>query len=300
VEEMAGYMRTALDTRLQHVGWMSPETRAKAREKLARMRIKVGYPDHFDGYDGLQLSDTDLFGNVVRSKAYNWQTLVDKRHKPFDRDAWFDVPEYPNYNFLDATDTVEIPAALLQPPFFDLKADDAVNYGAIGALLAESMYGAFSLTGRHYDADGRLHDWWTPAEDAKFDAECAKLSAQYSAVEALPGLHVQGPLVLNEAVMDLGAMQLVLDAYHLSLKGRPAPVLDGFTGDQRLFLGRAQMWRVRFPEAFIRNLVATGANAPPFMRINASLRNIDDWYKTFDVQPGDKMYIPPEERVRLW
>ncbi len=300
VEQMAEYMRTALDTRLQHLAWMSTATRAKARAKLARMRIKVGYPDHFDDYRGLDLSDSDLYGDVVRAKAYNWRTLVTRLHKPFDRDLWFSVPEYPNYNFLDTTDTVEIPAALLQPPFFDLRADDAVNYGAVGALLAESMYGAFSMTGRHFDADGKLHDWWTPAENAYFDKECAKLSAQYSAVEALPGLHVQGQLVLNEAVMDLGAMQLVLDAYRLSLHGKTPPVLDGFTGDQRVYLGRAQMWRVRFPEAFIRNLVATGANAPPFMRINASLRNIDDWYTIFDVKPGDKMYIAPEDRVRLW
>jgi putative endopeptidase len=300
VEQMAEFMRTALDTRLQHLAWMSEATRAKARAKLARMRIKVGYPAHFDSYNELELSETDLYGDVVQAKAYNWHTLVDRLHKPFDRDLWFSVPEYPNYNFLDTTDTVEIPAALLQPPFFDLKADDAVNYGAVGALLAESMYGAFSLSGRHFDADGKLHDWWTPAETAYFDKESAKLSAQYSAVEVLLGLHVQGQLVLNEAVMDLGAMQLLLDAYHLSLHDKTPPVLDGFTGDQRVFLGRAQMWRVKFPEAFIRNLVATGANAPPFMRINASLRNTGAWYETFDVKPGDKMYIAPEDRVRLW
>lgn len=298
--EMAMNMKTALDTRLQNLSWMSPETKVKARDKLARMEMHIGYPDHFRSYAGLDIEDSDIYGDIKRSEAYNWREQVGRLGKPFDRSLWGVLASYPTYNYNLTSNTMEIPAAMLQPPFFDLNADAAVNYGAVGVTIGQMIMTAFDDQGRHYNADGRLQDWWTAEDVSRFTAESGKLSAQYSAMELLPGLHVNGPLVLNEAVTDLGGMLISLDAYHLSLKGQAAPVLDGFTGDQRFFLGRAQMWRVKFPTPFIRTQLATGANAYPPIRVNGPMRNIDDWYKAFDVQPGDKMYIPPEERVHLW
>jgi putative endopeptidase len=298
--EMTGNLRTAFDRRIAALSWMTADTREHARRKLARMDLHIGYPDRAPDYRGLQISADDLYGDLKRSAAFKWRRAVSRLGTHFDRGEWAVTPSYPNYNYKPTTNTLELPAALLQPPFFDVHADAAVNYGAIGALIGEMMMAAFDPQGRHYDEDGRLREWWNVSDATYFDEQAHKLSAQYSAVEPLPGMHIKGDLVLGESLDDLGGLQIALDAYHIDLGGEPAPVLDGFSGDQRFFLGRAQMWRAKFGPTFVRNQIAGGTNAPPFLRVNGPLRNIDAWYAAFDVRPGDKLYLAPEERVRIW
>ena len=298
--EMIKLLTQALDARLTSLEWMSPATRAKARAKLATMRFNIGYPDQLPDFRGLVIRDDDLYGNVTRATALAWRRQVARLSRPFDRSEWVFTPQSVNYSYTPSTNTLEIPSATLEPPFFDLAADPAVNYGAIGALIGSMMVAAFDDQGRHYDAAARRHEWWTAEESSAFEARLGALAGQYSAVEPLPGLHVNGALVANEAFDDLGGMVIALDAYHLALNGRPAPVLDGFTGDQRVFLGRAQMWRAKMQPIFIRNQVAMGQNAQPFLRVNGPLRNIDAWYEAFNVAPGDGMFLAPKDRVRVW
>ena len=299
-QEMVVNLKNAFDARLQSLTWISPETKAEARDKLAKMTVKIGYPDMFENYKGLKIKDTDLYGDVVRAAAFNWRRNIRGLSEPFDRSAWTLTPNYPQYNYIPSTNTMEVPAALLQPPFFDLKADDAVNYGAIGSLMGMMIMYGFDPQGGQYDADGHLRDWWAAEDLKRFAAEAEKLSQQYSAIEPLPGVHVKGDLVLSESLADLGGLLIALDAYHVSLKRQPAPLLDGFTGDQRVFLGRAQMWRAKFNANFVRNQLATGVNSPPFLRVNGPVRNVDAWYEAFNVKPGDRLYIAPENRVRIW
>ena len=298
--DMANTMKRAFDARLERTPWMSPATRAKAREKLARMTMNIGYPEKTEDYSGLEISDADLYGDVSRVAVLKWKNQRKRLNEPFDRSFWQFSPQSVNYSYTPATNTLEIPAGTFQPPFFDIHADPAVNYGSVGVMIGAMMASGFDNQGRHYDANGRLHDWWTAEEAAKFERYREELIEQYSAVEPLPGIHVNGKLVADEALDDLTGWLIALDAYHLSLKGRPSPILDGFTGDQRVFLGRAQMWRAKFPPDFVRNQVATGYNAMPFLRVNGPVRNMDEWYAAFDVKPGDKMYLPPEQRAHIW
>jgi putative endopeptidase len=300
VTAMAEGLRTAFDRRLTSNAWMSSATKERARRKLAQMSIHIGYPDHFQTYEGLAIDDHDLYGNVARANAWNWHRAVERLGSAVDRSEWSLAPGYPQYAYIPAKNTVEISAATLQPPFFDLNADAAVNYGAIGAVIGQQIVSAFDNQGGRFDAEGRLADWWTPEDRQRLASETAKLAAQYSTAEPLPGFHVNGELVADEALDDLGGMLIALDAYHASLHGRPAPVLDGFTGGQRLFLGRAQMWQAKFSDGFLRNQIATGSNAPTFLRVNGPARNMDEFYEAFDVTPDDKMYIAPENRVRIW
>lgn len=299
-EAMAAGLKSAMDRRLATLTWMSPQARNLARAKLAAMRIKVGYPDAFRTYDGLTIKADDFYGDVTRTAAYEWRRQVSRLGQPFDRSEWTLTPMYPQYGYSPASNAVEIPAALLQPPFFDLNADDAVNYGAVGTTIAAQIVAGFASPGINFDAAGRLRPWLPPGDGARFAALSRQLAVQYSAVEALPGLPIKGELVVGEAIADLGAMQIALDAYHDTLHGRPPGVLDGYSGDQRFFLGRAQMWRAKFSVDFTRNQIATGGNAPPFMRINGPIRNIDAWYAAFSVKPGDRLYLAPEDRVRFW
>jgi putative endopeptidase len=300
VTEMAANIRRAFDARLEKLEWMTPATKEKARQKLAGMVIHIGYPDRFQTYESLSIREGDLYGNVARAAAWNWRKSVARLEQALDRSEWALAPAYPQYAYVPATNSVEISAATLQPPFFDLQADDSVNYGAIGAVIGQQIVAGFDNQGGRYDAQGRLSDWWAPRDRKRLEAETGRLSGQYSAVEPLPGMHVKGALVADEALDDLGGMLIALDAYHLSLHGAPPPVLDGFTGDQRFFLGRAQMWRAKFSDGFQRNQIATGSNAPPFLRVNGPARNMEAFYQAFEVTPEDKMYMAPEMRVRVW
>ncbi|MEO7326826.1 MAG: M13 family metallopeptidase [Dokdonella sp.] len=300
-QQMAENMREALDARLRDLSWMSPTSRGKARDGLKKMRILIGYPDRFDDFSALSVDDKDLYGNYARSSAYQWGVLVHRLDKPFDRSLWSVSPEYPTFNYSPTSNTVEIPAALLVPPFFDVNADPAVNYGSAGAIIGAMMASPFfTKQGLNYDADGHLNPWLTQQEEEKFSAIRTRLATQYSKVEQLPGFPLKGELVADEALGDLAGLEISLAGYIASLKGVPAPLLDGYTGNQRFFLGRAQMWRAKFVESFVRSQIATGSNEPPFMRVNGLLPNMDAWYAAFNVMPGAKLYIAPRERVEIW
>lgn len=297
---MASNLKAAFLSRIAAVPWLSAAAKQEARHKVERLTIAIGGPPHLDTYEGLDLREDDLYGNAMRAAAYEWTRRLGRLGMPFDRGQWQQMtPEYPNYNYNRESNTVEVPAAMLEPPFFDPHADAAVNYGALGAQIAAMLVSAID-DARGFDADGRLREWWTAADGSAHDRMTRRLAAQYTAIEPLPGIHVKGDLLAAEAIEDLGGMQIALDAYHRSLHGNPAPVIDGFTGDQRFFLGRAQMWRAKFDPAFVRNQLATAHNAQPFLRVNGPVRNMDAWYAAFSIAPSDPMYLAPEQRVRIW
>ncbi|MEP6508103.1 MAG: M13 family metallopeptidase [Gemmatimonadales bacterium] len=298
--EMFENIRTAFGNRIRTTPWMSDETKVRSLDKLAKMTAVIGYPEKRRDYTGLRIEDGDLYGNVDRARRYRWQKRIAQLDKPFDRVEGAFTPQTVNYNSNFQSNSIEIPAGLLQPPFFDVTADPAVNYGAVGVTIGQVMASAFDDIGQHYEADGRLHDTWTPAEQEFFQTKKKALAEQYSSIEPIPGIHIKGDLVVNEAIDDLGGTLAALDAYHLSLKGAKAPVIDGFTGDQRFFMGHAQMWRAKFPPSFVRNQIAQGSNSPPFVRVNYVTRNVDGWYDAFNVQPGERLYVAPENRIRIW
>jgi len=297
---MAEGMRTALDARLASNTWLSDTSRKAAGEKLAKMSVKVGYPDHFDDYAGLDVREDDFYGNVSRAATYAWHSKVSSLGRPVDRTEWILAPFYPQYGYVATTNSVEIPAALLVPPFFDTGADSAVNYGAVGTVIGANMMAAFDTDGVSYDADGRLQPWLRPEEYARLQNATRKIAERYSKQEPLPGLHIKGVLVANEAFDDIEGIQLALDAYLASIKNNRPATLDGYTPEQRFFLGRAQMWRAKFSIDFTRNQIATGSNAPPYLRINGPLPHIDAWYSAFRVAAQDKLYLAEEERARVW
>lgn len=298
---MSLLMKDALAQRVLDSPWLSPEGRRLAHAKVAAMHISIGYPDQLDDYRGLVIKSDDLFGNASRAAAYAWRKQVAQLKRPVDRSAWSLVPFYaqiPQYS--PTTNSLIVPAAMLVPPFFDINADDAVNYGAVGTIIGSQIAASVTLPGVDYDASGRLGTWLPAADRAHFDAARQRVSALYSREEPLPGMHLKGDVLVHEALPDVLGTQIALDAYKASLKGASAPVLDGYTGEQRFFLGRAQSWRAKFPPAVMRNQITTGSNTPPYYRLNGPLPNLDEWYAAFGVKPGDKLYLPPEERVRIW
>ena len=289
----------AMDARLQTLSWMAPETRAKARAKLAAFTPKIGYPEKWRDYSAYEVRRGDLVGDVMRGEAFEFQRNLDKLGKPVDRTEWgmtpMEVNAYANFTFNE----IVFPAAILQPPFFDPNADPAVNYGGIGAVIGHEMSHHFDDQGSKYDAAGRLTDWWTPQDVERFNALTAQLVKQYDAYEPLPGAHVQGQLTLGENIADLAGLTAAHDAYMLSLGGKPAPVIDGFTGDQRFYLGWAQVWRRNYREENLRQRLLTDPHAPSEQRA-AVVRNLDPWYAAYQVKPGEKLYLAPEARVRIW
>ena len=300
MQALVGDLRAALKIRIQNLTWMSDATKAKAIEKLSKFGVKIGYPDKWRDYSKLSIKPGDLFGNIQRGQAFDWDYQLSQLNKPVDPLEWGMTPQTVNAYYSSTRNEIVFPAAILQPPFFDPQADMAVNYGGIGGVIGHEITHGFDDQGRHYDGDGRLADWWTADDSAKFDAEAKKYGAQYDAFEPLPGIHVQGGLTMGENIADLGGNLLGLDAYHLSLGGKDAPVLDGFTGDQRVFMGFAQVWRSKYRDDAVKQQVATDPHSPAVFRVIGPVRNIDAWYKAFNVQPGDKYYVAPEDRVRIW
>jgi putative endopeptidase len=260
----------------------------------------VGYPDKWRDYSALQLSPTDLYGNVVQANKLNSDYQMSFVGKPVDRKLWFMTPQTVNAYNSGLTNQIVFPAGMLQPPYFDPNADPAVNYGAIGAVIGHEISHGFDDQGRKIDADGKVRDWWTPADAERFNAEAKKFGAQYAKLEILPGAHVNPELTMGENIADLAGLNVAYDAYHRSLGGKEAPVLDGLTGDQRFFLGYAQAWRSKWREDYLRNIMNTDPHSPDRARVMVPLANLDAWYKAFDVKPGDKMYIAPEDRVHIW
>jgi putative endopeptidase len=293
-------IRTALKGRIERLAWMSPATKAKALEKLAKLEVKIGYPDEWRDYSRLEIRAGDLYGDVARAVAFEWDRRARRLGQPVDRKEWGMTPPTVNAYYRATGNEIVFPAAILQPPFFDPKADPAINYGGIGGVIGHEITHGFDDQGRKSDGDGRLTDWWTPGDAARFQAEAAKLGRQYAAFDLGPGLHIKPELTMGENIADLGGLHLALDAYHASLHGRPAPVIDGLTGDQRVFLGWAQVWRGKIRPDRLRQMLVSDPHSPNIARVDVPASNIDAFYAAFGVKPGQKMYVAPEDRARIW
>jgi putative endopeptidase len=302
MEQLVADLRTAMKGRIENLQWMSAETKARALDKLAHFTVKIGYPSKWRDYSGLQVKDGDLVGNVERSGKFEWAYDVARLNKPVDKSEWGMTPQTVNAYYQSTKNEVVFPAAILQPPFFDPKADPAVNYGGIGAVIGHEITHGFDDQGRKSDGSGMLRDWWAPEDAAKFTAQAEKYGAQYEAINfpQLPNVHIVPKMTMGENIGDLGGILMALDAYHISLKGQPAPVLDGFTGDQRVFLGWGQVWRTMMRDDALRQQLMTNPHSPGQVRAFAPLRNVDAWYAAFDVKEGDAEYVKPEDRVRIW
>ena len=300
MEALVGDIRTAMKSRIDGLDWMSPETKVKAQEKLAKFRVKIAYPDKWRDYSGLTIKDGDLYGNMERASAFEWDYRAARLGGPVDDEEWGMTPPTINAYYSSTKNEIVFPAAILQPPFFDPDGDPAVNYGGIGGVIGHEITHGFDDQGRKSDGDGKLTDWWTAQDAAKFNAQATKFGKQYAAVEVLPGAHINGDLTMGENIADLGGLLLALDAYHVSLGGKPAPVIDGMTGDQRVFLGWAQVWRGKYREDRMRQQLVTDPHSPPKYRVDVPIKNIDAFYEAFGVKPGDGMYVAPADRVRIW
>ena len=300
MDKLVADLRKALEIRINGLEWMSPETKVKAQEKLAKFRVKIGYPTKWEDYSTLRVEASDLYGNAQRAGEFAWLDNIEKLGKPVDKEEWGMTPQTVNAYYSSTGNEIVFPAAILQPPFFDPDADPAVNYGGIGGVIGHEIGHGFDDQGRKSDGDGFLRDWWTAEDAAKYEAQTKRLGAQYDAFEPLPGSHVKGELTMGENIGDLAGLTLGLEAYRLSLGGQPAPVIDGLTGDQRVFLGWAQVWRGKYRDDAMRQQVVSDPHAPPEFRVVGPMRNMDAWYEAFGVKEGDKYYVKPEDRVRIW
>ena len=300
MEALVGDVKAAMEARLKALTWMGDETKAKALEKLSKFTVKIGYPEEWRDYSGLEIRADDLYGNVQRAAAFDWAFRVGRINEPVDDKEWGMTPPTVNAYYSPTKNQIVFPAAILQPPFFDPEADPAINYGGIGGVIGHEITHGFDDQGRKSDGDGKLTDWWTAEDAEKFNVQAQKLGAQYSAIEPIPGLPINGQLSMGENIADLGGVLLALDAYNLSLKGKPAPVIDGFTGEQRVFLGWAQVWRGKYRDDALRRQLVAGPHSPPHYRVNVPITNIDAWYDAFGISPEDPMYVAPDARVRIW
>ena len=300
MQELVANLRASLSERIDQLDWMTADTKSRAHEKLATFTPKIGYPDHWKDYSGLEVRRDDPVGNGRRAALWHWRYQVARLDKPVDRTEWQMTPQEINAYYNPLNNEIVFPAAILQPPFFDPNADPAVNYGAIGAVIGHEIGHGFDDQGRKFGPDGSLKDWWTQKDSDVFKGRVARLVDQFSAFDALPGLKVNGANTIGENIGDLGGLNMAYHAYQLSLKGQPAPVIDGLSGDQRFFLSWAQVWRAKYREGALRELVMSDVHSPANFRVNGPLPNIDAWYGAFNVQPGDKLYIKPEDRVAIW
>ena len=300
METMIANLIEAYRQSITSLDWMTPATRKEALEKLSKFSPKIGYPPKWKSYAGLDIKGEDLLGNVERANRLEHEYQVGRLGKPVDRDEWLMTPQTVNAYYNPSNNEIVFPAAILQPPFFDVNADDAVNYGAIGAVIGHEIGHGFDDQGRRFDGDGKLRDWWTPADEAEFQKRAKLLIEQFNGYSPLPGMNVNGELTLGENIGDLGGLSIAYQAYKLSLKGKPAPVIDGLTGDQRFFMGWAQAWRMKGREEYLRRQVLADPHAWAEFRANGPLGNIPAFYEAFGVKPGDKLYIAPEKRVKIW
>jgi len=298
--EMFENIRTALSIRIDNLTWMTDDTKVRAQEKLAAMTAKIAYPEIWTDYSGLDIVPGDLMGNIRRHRVWTSERQAARLGTTVDKREWFTAPQTVNAFYSPNRNEAFIPAGYIQSPLFDPNADPAINYGAIGSIVGHEIGHGFDDQGSKFDANGVLQSWWTEEDRAAFDALGDQLAAQFSAYEPLPGLNVNGRQTLGENIGDLAGIIVTYHAYKLSLEGEPSPVLDGYTGEQRVFLGRAQARRFKRTEESLRARLLSAPHSPMKLRVNGMIRNIDEWYEAFDVQEGDEMYIPPEERVRIW
>ena len=298
-DRLVGNLIAAMDQRLANLSWMAPETRTRARAKLAAFTPKIGYPDSWRDYSSVAVSRDNLIQNIANATRFEYQRQLDKLGEPVDRTEWFMTPMQINAYAYTSWNEIVFPAAILQPPFFDPNADDAINYGGIGAVIGHEISHHFDDQGSKYDQSGALNEWWTPQDRERFNALTAQLVAQYDLYEPLPGHRIQGQLTLGENIADLAGLTVAYDAYRLSLGGSPAPVLAGFSGDERFYLGWAQIWRRKYREANLLQRLLTDPHSPSEQRV-AVVRNLDPWYGAYEVTTDDTLYLPPERRVRIW
>lgn len=293
-------LRAAYKERIRNLPWMSEATKVAALTKLDKIRVKIGYPDKWRDYSSLDIIAGDAFGNRKRELAFNRERDLLRLQRPADRSEWGMAPQTVNAYYSSVWNEIVFPAAILQAPFFDVNAEPAVNYGGIGAVIGHEMGHGFDDQGAKSDGDGVLRKWWNEEDERKFKLLGDRLADQYSKFEALPGLFVNGRLTLGENIGDLGGLNVALEAYRISLGGKDAAVVDGFTGTQRFFLGFGQIWRQLIRDEALRNQVLSDSHSPGEFRANGTVRNMDAWYDAFGVKPGAKLYLPPEERVRIW
>jgi putative endopeptidase len=289
----------AMGRRIDNLDWMAPETKAKARTKLAAFTAKIGYPDQWRDYSTLEMRRDDAFGNALRASQWEHAYNLEKLGKPIYQWEWLMTPMTVNAYAYPPANEIVFPAAILQPPFFDPNADDAINYGGIGAVIGHEISHHFDDQGSKYDPTGRLADWWTPQDMERFNARTKQLVDQYNAYEGLPGLNVDGQRALGENIADLAGLTAAWDAYQTSLGGRPAPVIDGFNAQQRFYLGWAQIWRRNYREADLRQRMLTAPHSPSRQRAWI-VRNLDPWYEGFDIEQGAPLYLAPADRIRIW
>jgi len=300
MEELVDNLLKTYSMSIDGLTWMSPETKVQAHAKLAKYGVKVGYPDVWRDYGALEVKAADPVGNAMRAAQFEYHRQVVRNGKPVDHTEWGMTPQTVNAYYDPSKNEIVFPAAFLQPPLFDMKADDASNYGAIGAVIGHEISHGFDDEGSQFDGDGKLRNWWTPADRKAFDAITSRLDAQYSAYEPLPGVHVKGRLTLGENIADLSGLQISYKAWKLSLNGQPAPVIDGLTGEQRFYYGFAQAWRERDrDEALLRWTVSDPHSPSPFRVLGAAI-NSDGYHEAFGTRPGDKMWKAPADRIRLW
>jgi putative endopeptidase len=297
---LVGNLINAYEKSIKELEWMGEETKAEALDKLSKFTPKIGYPDEWRDYSALDIEADDLFGNLERARAAEYQRELDRQGGPVDRGEWGMTPQTVNAYYQPMLNEIVFPAAILQPPFFDLEADEAVNYGAIGAVIGHEIGHGFDDQGSSFDGDGVLRDWWTEEDRAEFKKRTDKLVDQYSAFQPFDDLSVNGEFTLGENIGDLGGISIGLLAYKMSLHGEDAPVIDGLTGEQRVFLGFGQVWRGKIRDEELRRRIAIDPHSPAVYRANGAVRNVPEFYEAFDVGEDDALYLPPEERVKIW
>ena len=300
MQELVGNLIKAYEISIKELDWMGDETRTQALDKLSKFTAKIGYPDVWKDYSKLDIERDDLVGNVHRSALMLYERNIERQGGPVDRTEWGMTPQTVNAYYSPWLNEIVFPAAILQPPFFDLKADDAVNYGAIGAVIGHEIGHGFDDSGSTFDGDGVLRDWWTEEDKEEFKVRTAKLVDQYSEFKPFDDLNVNGEFTLGENIGDLGGLTIALLAYKISLHGEEPPVMDGYTGWQRVFLGYGQSWRSKYRDEALRNQIQTDPHSPPTYRVNGVVRNMPEFYAAFDIAATDALYLPPEERVKIW
>jgi predicted metalloendopeptidase len=300
MQALVGNLLAAYKESMESLDWMGPETRQKAIEKLSKITLKIGYPDKWRDYSALEFAADDLVGNVMRAQIFEYNRNINKLGQPVDRGEWEMTPQTTNAYYNPEMNEIVFPAAILQPPFFDANADDAVNYGGIGAVIGHEISHGFDDQGSQYDGDGNLDDWWTQEDHERFAAKTKALVAQYAAFEPVPGYHINGELTLGENIADNSGLAIAYKAYRLSLKNTDAPMIDGMTGDQRFFAGWAQVWRAKVREAEAVRRIKVDPHSPPSVRGTAPLRNQNAFYEAFGVKESDKLYLSPDQRVSIW
>ncbi len=300
VAKLVANLQSAYGQGIDQLQWMSAATKLQAHTKLAKFTAKIGFPDKWEDWSKLDVKRDDLIGNILRASAVDYDRDIAKLGQPVDRTEWHMTPQTVNAYYSPPSNEIVFPAAILQPPFFNIAADDAVNYGGIGAVIGHEISHGFDDQGRHYDGDGNLNNWWTDSDDKEFRARTAILVKQYGGFNPLPNQPVNGELTLGENIADLSGVAMAYRAYKLALNGREAPVLDGFTGDQRFFIGYAQVWARKYREDEMRKRLLTDPHSPSEYRVNGIVANQPEFYTAFGLKAGDKLFREPKERVKIW